>query len=187
MASPQARRGLELIFRAEQVSEMIKMQMADGDQVKRGEIDVFLQLGKAPVPPYRAISFCLPPRSKKQEQAPSALRQVALFPYTVIRMRSLLSYIHGGNFFQCRQLRARRSCARPGGSHSLMHAAALVLASRFITCTASHPEPPAPAAGRMGQPCAGTQPYIRRARPAVIPVQHQLRKNDERRGKRGTA
>ena len=60
--------GLELIFRAEQVSEMIKMQMADGDQVKRGEIDVFLQLGKAPVPPYRAISFCLPPRSKNRSK-----------------------------------------------------------------------------------------------------------------------
>ena len=66
--------GLELIFRAEQVSEMIKMQMADGDQVKRGEIDVFLQLGKAPVPHI--------------EQYPSAFRLDQKTGASAVRLRA---------------------------------------------------------------------------------------------------
>lgn len=71
---------------------MIKMQMADDDQVKRGEIDVFLQLGKAPVPHIEQY-----PSAVRLDQKTGAsavrLRQVALFPYTVIRMRSLSFHI----------------------------------------------------------------------------------------------
>ena len=66
--------GLELICRAEQVSEMIKMQMADDDQVKRGESDVFLQLGKAPVPHI--------------EQYPSAVRLDQKTGASAVRLRA---------------------------------------------------------------------------------------------------